>query len=230
VALTQDKPLYTVEQSFDSGKSWSKRGSVQTVGINKRLNYVPDSPGVWEIPAEAQSSKTSLYQIRFVDQENNAVLSSISLCDLIRSQFREVMLLHVDQSSHKLIAVDYSTATDATQTSSPFSRAASSCPLPDSAKRGTTKQNVRIGVANPIVGDKISFTGVKSVEEKKKEEEVANEPGFLRKYVSGSFFTNIVVVFDYSWCLNGTCKLVHCSTGRRCCTINRFVETKHLNE
>jgi hypothetical protein len=198
-AQQEPKPLYVVEQSFDGGNTWTTRGSVQTIGINKRLNYVPT--GAWRIPNEITEQKHSLYQIRFVDQENNGVIASISLCDLIKSQFREVLLLHLDQATHKLISVDYSSAVDTSLTSSPFSRSIASCPIPENVKKGIFNQNVKIGIAAPVHGEKISFTGVKSVEEKKKEEDQQNEPGFLRKYVSSKIDDiNHTVVPDHSWC------------------------------
>lgn len=188
IVLAQEtKPLYILEQSFDGGKTWTRRGSIQAVGINKRLSYVADGP--WILPIDQlKSNPSSLYQVRFVDSDNNSIKSSISLCDLINSQFRESFLLHLDQTTQKLISVDYSAAVDPSASSSPFSTPLSSCPFPESIKKGEIKQSVKVGAAMPIQGDTISFTGVKTLEEKKKEEEQQNEPGFFRKYVSAVHF------------------------------------------
>ena len=47
------------------------------------------------------------------------------------------------------------------------------------------RESVRIvSHSTPKNSEKISFSGIKTPEEKRKETEVANEPGFFRKYVS----------------------------------------------
>ncbi|KAL0483978.1 ER membrane protein complex subunit [Acrasis kona] len=175
----ESKPVYNVEQSFDGGKIWSKRGSLNSVGLNRRLTYIPDGP--WQIPSDAYTTTgNSLYQIRFASVEGNQspIMTSVSFCDVIRSQLHELFTLHIDQTTHKLTSVDYIVTVG--HSTSPFINR--TCSVPDQLRKGNTKQQVRITIPSPVQGDKVSFVGVKTPDQKKKEEEQQNEPGFFRKY------------------------------------------------
>lgn len=88
-----DSPnFYYVEHSFDLGKSWKLRGTLRYHIQHKKFYYKGIS-NKWTTELLAPiSTATNLYQIRFISSSSNnnqIIQTSISLCDLVESNFRE---------------------------------------------------------------------------------------------------------------------------------------------
>lgn len=116
---------------------------------------------------------------------------------MVASKFKELWNLHFD-SKERLLSVSLST--EIHKTSPPTPIYAKACPgevissfekLKNGLIQNGVRESVKIVTHNaPKTSEKINFSGVKTPEEKKKEAEQANEPGFIRKYVSSGFYEN----------------------------------------
>lgn len=79
----QPKPLYIIEHSLDSGKSWSVRGSIASVGLNKRLVFIPAesnkfwSPETINLLLQKSQQDENAYQIR-LRKDNITTMATIS--------------------------------------------------------------------------------------------------------------------------------------------------------
>ncbi|KAL9657462.1 hypothetical protein ABK040_016729 [Willaertia magna] len=189
---------------MDEGLTWKQRGVLRYDNKNK-LTFIATQTEDTKWPKEllqtiserilSKKSNSLIYQLRFIDNNSSKILSSISMCDLIGGKFKEVWNLITDKQN-RLLSVTLSTEHIQLQHTPTFTPIYyQKCnqetisllekwkgPLLQNGVRESVKVNVIPG--SRVVSEKVSFAGVKSPEQKKKEVEEANEPGFLRKYVS----------------------------------------------
>ncbi|KAF0977767.1 hypothetical protein FDP41_003089 [Naegleria fowleri] len=199
-AQQQLEDKYNVEFSVDGGKTWKSRGMI-VQDPSSRLNRLQfrsslTSDAKWpkdliQIISDRILSKKPenlMYQLRFRSPTNGEILAmnSISMCALISSKFKEVWHLQYDVKEHLISvslhaenvpSIPYHARTCSDEVISSLQK------LKNGLLQNGVRETVRVVTHNaPKTSEKVSFAGIKTPEEKRRELEQANEPGFFRKY------------------------------------------------